>query len=172
MVFGEANCEMLACKSCSDEQRCEGRSHMHMLISHVQARVSKLELFTGAAKRFASLGPTPSPATSMAHLKILRAFACLTVLVVLAAPLTAATANNAVTQWNSALQRTIRKLSIANQISSRYFSLLHVAQYQVGLVECSFAGMTDCCDVNGMCQLQRVLVLIPIDCVRHCSAFT
>ncbi len=75
----------------------------------------------------------------MAHLKVLRAFACLTVLVFLAAPLTAATANNAVTQWNSALQRTIRKLSIANQISSRYFSLLHVAQYQVGLVKCNFA---------------------------------
>ncbi len=75
----------------------------------------------------------------MAHLRFFRAFARLTVLVILTAPLTAATANNAVTQWNSALQRTIRKLSIANQISSRYFSLLHVAQYQVGLVICSFA---------------------------------
>ncbi len=105
----------------------------------------------------------------MAHLSFLRACACLTALVILTAPLTAATANNAVTQWNSALQRTIRKLSIANQISSRYFSLLHVAQYQVGLVKCSFA-VTDHSDVNGMCQLQRVLVLMPIDCLRCCSA--
>lgn len=104
----------------------------------------------------------------MAHLSFLRAYACLTVLVVFTAPLTAATANNAVTQWNSALQRTIRKLSIANQISSRYFSLLHVAQYQVGLLNCS-DGLSD---VNGMCQLQRVLVLIPIDCLKCCSALT
>lgn len=59
--------------------------------------------------------------------------ACLALLLLqyLVARPTAATANDAVTQWNSALQRTIRKLSIANQISSRYLSLVHVAQYQV-----------------------------------------
>ncbi|KAL0026949.1 hypothetical protein WJX79_002166 [Trebouxia sp. C0005] len=66
----------------------------------------------------------------MAHLSVLRAFACLTVLVILTAPVTAGTALLAVTQWNGALQRTICKLSIANQICSGYFSLLHVAQYQ------------------------------------------
>ena len=43
------------------------------------------------------------------------------------------TVHNVVTDWNSALQRTIRKLSIANQISSRYLSLVHLAQYQVSL---------------------------------------
>ena len=46
-------------------------------------------------------------------------------------PAVEAVANNTIVQWNSALQRTIRKLSIANQISSRYFGLLHLAQYQV-----------------------------------------
>lgn len=65
----------------------------------------------------------------MAHFRFLRAFAYVTVLVILTAPLNAATANNAVTQWNIALQRTIRNLSIANQISSRYFSLLHIIRW-------------------------------------------
>lgn len=50
-------------------------------------------------------------------------------------PTAEAVANNTIIQWNSALQRTIRKLSIANQISSRYFGLLHLAQYQVCLAD-------------------------------------
>ena len=103
-------------------------------MTQVQARVSKLESFAvaAAAKQTASLGPDLRVATWMAHLSVLRAFACLTVLVILTAPVTAGTALLAVTQWNGALQRTICKLSIANQICSGYFSLLHVAQYQVG----------------------------------------
>ncbi len=143
-----------------------------MPVTHVQARVRtgfEARVVCWSCKALCKPAPSPKRRTSMAHLRSLRAFACLTVLVILTAPLTAATANNAVTQWNSALQRTIRKLSIANQISSRYFSLLHVAQYQVGLIKCSFT-VTDHSDANGMCQLQRVLVLIPIDCLRCCSA--
>lgn len=64
-------------------------------------------------------------------MRVSASFAATLVLATLTATPSSATANNAVTQWNSALQRTIRKLSIANQISSRYLSLVHVAQYQV-----------------------------------------
>ncbi|KAK9826000.1 hypothetical protein WJX74_004007 [Apatococcus lobatus] len=53
-----------------------------------------------------------------------------TSVLLLVTPAAEAVANNTIIQWNSALQRTIRKLSIANQISSRYFGLLHLAQYQ------------------------------------------
>ncbi|KAL3131920.1 hypothetical protein ABBQ38_007623 [Trebouxia sp. C0009 RCD-2024] len=63
-------------------------------------------------------------------MRVSASFAATLVLATLTATPSSATANNAVTQWNSALQRTIRKLSIANQISSRYLSLVHVAQYQ------------------------------------------
>lgn len=54
-------------------------------------------------------------------------------LVLLGSTACLAEVDNVVVSWNSALQRTIRKLSIANQISSRYLTLLHVAQYQVWL---------------------------------------
>lgn len=107
---------------------CEGGVHMHMPVTHVQARVSKLVLFAAAAREFCR--PSSKRHYVDGSLQFLRVFACVTMLVIF----TASSAERCyhqqcVTQWHSALQRTIRKLSIANQISSRYFSLLHIIRW-------------------------------------------
>lgn len=77
-------------------------------------------------------------------------------LVLLGSTACLAEVDNVVVSWNSALQRTIRKLSIANQISSRYLTLLHVAQYQA-LVEGQRAGRDDLEDAVAAFAAHRIV---------------
>ena len=77
----------------------------------------------------------------------MRTLAAAVILMCVCAPLCQGLADNVVVQWNSALQRTIRKLSIANQISSRYLSQVQLAQYQVKLLPSTqFAAVAEIVD--------------------------
>ena len=69
-----------------------------------------------------------------------RLVVCLLLLLVTVAPACQGVTDNVIVQWNSALQRTTRKLGLTNQISSRFFALLHLAQYQVNV--CSAAALS------------------------------
>lgn len=52
-------------------------------------------------------------------------------MMLMASALPARAANNAVIQWQDAVEQVVRNYNISNQISAKFYALTNIAQYQV-----------------------------------------